>query len=105
MCILCYVHLVLDPETHTTRQATQHDCLARLQGDGGQKIVYGEEKNILLGQPEQPRQNIVHRHDKPNELTKKGPLVFVLFESPFTSVSTVSRGHLSLVSLAGTHRA
>jgi hypothetical protein len=29
----------------------------------------------------------------------KGPLSFVLFESPFTSVSTVSRGHPSLVSL------
>jgi hypothetical protein len=34
------------------------------------------------------------------EPTKEGPLSFVLFESPFTSVSTVSRGHPSLVSLA-----
>jgi hypothetical protein len=32
--------------------------------------------------------------DKPNEPTKKGPLSFVLFESPFTSVSTVSRATL-----------
>jgi hypothetical protein len=33
------------------------------------------------------------------ELTKEGPLSFVLFESPFTSVSTVSMGHPSPVSL------
>jgi hypothetical protein len=30
--------------------------------------------------------------------TKTGPLSYVLFEPPFTSVSTVSRGHPSLVS-------
>jgi hypothetical protein len=32
--------------------------------------------------------------------TKKGPLSFVLFESPFTSVSAVVMAHPSLVSLA-----
>jgi hypothetical protein len=50
----------------------------------------------------QPRQNIniMYLHDEPNEQTKEGPLSFVLFESPFTLVSTVSRGHPSLVSLA-----
>jgi hypothetical protein len=40
---------------------------------------------------------------KPNEPIKEGPLPFVpfvLLESPFASVSTVSRGHRSLVSLA-----
>jgi hypothetical protein len=37
--------------------------------------------------------------DKPNKPTKKGSLSFVLCESPFTSVSIVSRGHRSLVSL------
>jgi hypothetical protein len=36
---------------------------------------------------------------KPNELTKEGTLSFVLFETSFTSVSTVCRGHPSLVSL------
>jgi hypothetical protein len=36
---------------------------------------------------------------EPNETTKEGPLSSVLFESPFTSVSTISRGHPSLVSL------
>ncbi len=41
-------------------------------------------------------------HDKTNEPTKEGPLSFVLFESPFASVSTVSRSHPSLVSLEQT---
>ncbi len=71
------------PETHTKRQATQHDCLPSLLGDGA-----GRTKTLF------------YRQDKPNEPTKKGTLSFVLFESPFTSVSTVSRGHPSLVSLA-----
>jgi hypothetical protein len=39
------------------------------------------------------------RHDKHNEPTKERPFSFVHFESLFTSVSTVSRGHPSLVSL------
>jgi hypothetical protein len=54
-----------------------------------------------MGRLEQPRQNknILHRHDKPNESTKEGTLSFVLFESPFTSDSTVSRDHPSLVTL------
>jgi hypothetical protein len=38
-------------------------------------------------------------HDKSNKSTKEGTLSVVLFESPFTSVSTVGRGHPSLVSL------
>ncbi len=33
------------------------------------------------------------------EPTKEGPLSYVLQESPFASVSTVSRGHPSLISL------
>jgi hypothetical protein len=35
-------------------------------------------------------------HNKP---TKEGPLSFVLFDSPFTSVSTGSRGHPSIIFL------
>jgi hypothetical protein len=59
------------------------------------------ENYFVLGQLAQPRlnKNLLYRHDKPNEPTKEGPLLIVLFESPFTSVSTVSRGHPSLVSL------
>jgi len=39
----------LQTETHTKRQATQHDCLLSLldDGDKGIEIVYGEEKYIL----------------------------------------------------------
>jgi hypothetical protein len=37
------------PETHTKRQATQHDCLPSLLGDGDKliEIVYGGEKIFL----------------------------------------------------------
>jgi hypothetical protein len=45
-------------------------------------------------------QKYLYRHDKPDKTTKKGPLSFELFESPFTSVSTFRRGHHSIVSLA-----
>jgi hypothetical protein len=67
-------------------------------GDKGIVIVYDEGKIIVLGRLDQQRQNknLLYRHDKPKEPTKKGPLSFVLFECPFTSVSTVSRGHPSL---------
>jgi hypothetical protein len=36
-------------QTHTKRQADQHDCLSSLLGDEekGVEIVYGEGKNIL----------------------------------------------------------
>jgi hypothetical protein len=39
------------PETHTKRQATQHDCLPSLLGDGdeGSAIVYGEDKIFCTG--------------------------------------------------------
>jgi hypothetical protein len=58
-------------------------------------------KKIYCSGPtiEHPRQdkNLLYRHDKPDEPTKEGPLSFVLFESPFTPVSTVSRGQPSLI--------
>ncbi len=88
--------------TRDTRQATLHDCLPRLLGNRDKRIetVYGDEKIFFTG-PEQPRQdkNLLYRHNEPNELTKEGPLSFVPFGSPIASVSTVSRGHQSLVSL------
>jgi hypothetical protein len=48
-----------------------------------------------MGRLEQPRlnKNLLYLHDKPNEPIKEGILSFVLFESPFTLVSTISRGH------------
>ncbi len=42
---------------------------------------------------------LLYRHDKANELTKEGSLSFVLFATPFISISTVSRGHPSIISL------
>jgi hypothetical protein len=53
------------------------------------------KKYFVLGSLEQPRKNknLLNRHDKPNKATKEGPLLFVILESPFTSVSTVCRGH------------
>jgi hypothetical protein len=78
---------------------SQNYCtlLPSLLGNGEKEIeiVYGEEKNILYWADKNSKgrtKNLFYRHDKPNEPTKKGPLSFVLFESPFTSVSTVSTG-------------
>jgi hypothetical protein len=59
-------------------------------------------KKYFMGRLEQPRQNKIS-NEKPNEPTKKGPISFVLYESPFTTVSKVSRGHPSLVSLLPAH--
>jgi hypothetical protein len=41
----------IEPETHIQRQATLHDCLPMLLGDGDTyvEIVYGEEKIICIG--------------------------------------------------------
>ncbi len=95
-------------ETHTKRQATQHGCLpsAQLAGRWGQRncnSVWWWKTYFVLGRQEQPKQNrnLLYRHEKSKEPTKKGPLQFVLFECPFTWVSTISRGRPSLVSLIG----
>ncbi len=60
--------------------------------------VWWGKKYFVHCWPEQPRQDksLFYRHDELNEPTNKGPLSFVLFKSPFTSVSTISRGHPSL---------
>ena len=60
---------------------------------------------FVLGRLEQPKQNenLLYRHDKPNELTKERPLSFELFESSFASVLIVSWGHPSLVSTSARH--
>jgi hypothetical protein len=51
-----------------------------------------KKKKFALDQLEQPRlnKNLFYRHDKPKEPTKEGPPSFVLFESPFTSVSRLT---------------
>jgi hypothetical protein len=58
-----------------------------------------KEKNMLYWADNSShgiRKNLLYRYDKPNNPTKEGSLSFVLFKSPFTSVSTVRRGHKSL---------
>ncbi len=69
----------------------------------GNSVRWGK-KYFVLGRIEQPRQdkNLLYQQDQPNEPTKERPLSFVLFESPFTPVPTVSRCHPSLVSLVHT---
>jgi hypothetical protein len=69
---------------------------AQLAGRGrdkGIEMVYSEEK-ILCTKVEQPRLNkdLLYRQDKLNEPTKEGSFSFVLFESPFTSVSISQQG-------------
>jgi hypothetical protein len=76
---------------------------AKLAGRWGgmNEIVYGEEK-LICSRPTRSASTRIYpknQHVKPNEPTKDGPLSFVLFEFPFTSVSTVSRGHHSVISL------
>jgi hypothetical protein len=60
-------------------------------------------KKILCTGPlvDQLRQNknLLYQHNKPDKPAKEGPLSFVLFEPPFTSVPTVSWGYPTLVSL------
>jgi hypothetical protein len=57
------------------------------------EIVCDEEKNILYRADyraaKAEQKSLVY--DKPNEPAKKGSLSFVLFESPFTSVSTAGK--------------
>ncbi len=89
--------MCLTRDTHYKRQTTQHGFLPSLLGDEdkGIEIVYGEKKKYFVPGPTRAVKaeiNLLYRHDNPNELTKKGPLSFVLFETPFTSVLTVRRG-------------
>jgi hypothetical protein len=101
-----YFYASSQPETHIMRQATQHDCLPSLLGDGCQwsEIVHRRNKYFGLGRLEQSRldKNLLYRHDEPHEPTKEGPLSYVLLKSPFASVLAVSRAHPSLVSLLPT---
>jgi hypothetical protein len=69
--------IMVQPETHTKRQATQHGSLSSLLGDGNKRIeiVNGEEKLFCTGRLEQLRlnKNLLYLHDKPNEPTKEDP--------------------------------
>jgi hypothetical protein len=95
------------PETYTKRQATQHGCLPSLLGERHKEneIVYGEEKIFCTGltraaKAEQKSLVLAGYAQRTNEPTKEGHLSLVLFEPPFTSVSPVSRGYPSPVSVS-----
>jgi hypothetical protein len=63
-------------------------------GDKGIEKEFSEEKIFSTGLTKAARaeqKSLVTGHDKHNKSTKEGPFSFVLFETPFTSVSTVSR--------------
>jgi hypothetical protein len=47
-------------------------------------------------------EHLLYRLEEPIKPTKEEPLSFVLFESPFASVSTDSRGNPTLFSLGKT---
>jgi hypothetical protein len=84
------------PETHTKRQATQHDCLPSFLGDGdtGIEIVYGEEKKYFvlggLAAKAERKSPVLARQAQ----LRKDPFHLSLFESSFTFVSKVNRGTL-----------
>jgi hypothetical protein len=85
-------------ETHTNRLATQHDWLPSLLGDGGKciEIVNGEEKLFFTGTTKTAKEGqkyLVNARQAQRTILGR-TLTFALFESPFTSVSTVSRGPL-----------
>ncbi len=62
------------------RQATRHDCLPSLLGDGDKlsEKLFGEENFLVQGQLEPLRQNknLLYRYDEPNELTQEGHLQY-----------------------------
>jgi hypothetical protein len=68
-------------------------------GDKIIEIVYGEEKNILFWADQSSQGRIkVSCTGITSPMNQPRKFSFVLFESLFTLVSTVSRGHSSLVS-------
>jgi hypothetical protein len=56
------------------------------------EIVYGEEKIFCtwpIRAAKAEHKSLLPRHGMPNKPIKAGPLSSVLFEPPFTSISTV----------------
>ncbi len=83
--------------THIQKQATLHDCLR--WGHVNENNVLCGKKDFVLGWPRQDK-SLFYRYYEPNE--PRTPFICTLWVPPFTSVSTVSRGHPSLVSLVPT---
>jgi hypothetical protein len=78
---------------------------AQLVGDKVIEIMYVEEKIFCTGPTRAAKtdKNLLYRHNKSNETTKEGLFSLALFESPFTSVATVSWGHPPFSSLSMYH--
>ncbi len=75
---------------------------AQLAGRLGQmnwNCVRRGKKYFVLGPFEQQKQDKISIPSPSNHATEEGPLSYVIFELPLISVSTVSRGHPSVVSL------
>jgi hypothetical protein len=87
----------------TQRPATQHACLPGCWTMGINKVKTCEENNICTGltrAAKAAQKSIVPARV---QRTTQNP-IFLLFESPFTQVSTVRSGHPSLVSLVTHHQ-
>jgi hypothetical protein len=95
---------IANQEIHIKRQATRHGCQPSLLGHGDKwiEMVFGEEKIVcteLTSAAKTEQKSLVPARQAQRTNQGRGPLLYVLLESPFASVSTVSRGHPSLVSL------
>ncbi len=104
-----YFYACPQPEKHIKRQATHHDCLpsAQLAGRWVQmkwnNVWRGKKTLYWVALSSQGKTNISCTDTmSPTEPSKEGPLPYVLLESPFASVSAVSRAHPSVVSLLPT---
>jgi len=91
------------PETHIKSQATRHDCLPSLLGDGDKlsEKVFGEEifctGQTIVVKAGQKYLVPAHRAQCSNQGRTPFICTGILLESPFASVLTVSRGHPSKV--------
>ncbi len=92
------VVFVLPRDTETGDPARLSSKVAGRRGLKKWKSVQWGKKYFVLSWLEQPRQDksLLYGHNESSEPTKEGTLSFVLFESPFTSVSPVGGCHPSL---------
>jgi hypothetical protein len=94
-----WICVTRDTHYETVDPARLPAQIARRCGQRNWNSVWWGKKYFVRGpdfRAARRNKSLLYRHDKPNEPTKKGPLSFVLFESTFTSISTVSRGHTPL---------
>ncbi len=90
-------HIIRDRRRGTAQLHAYAACWAR--GKMKWNSIRWERKNCGPVRAAKAEKNLLYWHYEPSEPTKEGHLLYILLESPFASVSTVSRGHPSLVSL------